>query len=235
MRNVTSINADNVARVWERIAAAADRAGRSADDVRLVAITKYVGPDEARALMEAGCRDLGESRPQELWRKAEALYGDSVSWHMVGHLQRNKTRRTIRLIASLHSGDSERLMRAVSEAAIDLPTPLPVLLEVNVSGDVQKHGFAPGELVECVHRLIELPGIEIRGLMAMAARGSTPETARKDFVTLRELRDRLQPQLPAHVLLNDLSMGMSGDFEVAVEEGATIVRIGSLLYEGLDP
>jgi pyridoxal phosphate enzyme (YggS family) len=234
MQSVSSIIADNVARVRERIAAAADRAGRARDEVRMVAITKYVGPDEARALLAAGCQDLGESRPQELWRKAEALRDMSVRWHLVGHLQRNKARRTIPLIASLHSGDSERLLRAVSETVSELSTPLPVLLEVNVSADVEKHGFATGELEKCLHRLVELPGIEIRGLMAMAARDSTEETARKDFVALRRLRDQLRPHLPTDVSLSELSMGMSRDFEVAVEEGATIVRIGSLLFEGLD-
>lgn len=234
MPNVATMIADNVARVRERIAAAADRSGRSVDDVRLVAITKYVGPDEARALFAAGCDDLGESRPQELWRKVDALRGEPIRWHMVGHLQRNKARRTIPLIKCLQSGDSERLLTAVSEIARQSPAPLPVLLEVNVSGDEAKHGFAPGELESCLPSLVGLPGIEIQGLMAMAARGSSAESARKDFIALRELRDRLRTQLPPDVSLDDLSMGMSGDYEVAVEEGATIVRIGSLLYEGLD-
>jgi pyridoxal phosphate enzyme (YggS family) len=234
MVDAASIIADNVARVRERIAAAAERAGRSADDVRLVAITKYVGPDETRALVASGCRDLGESRPQELWRKADALRDEPIRWHMVGHLQRNKARRTVPLITCLQSADSERLLSTVSDIARPSSAPLPVLLEVNVSGDDAKHGFEPHDLESCLERVVELPGIEIRGLMAMAARGSTAASARKNFATLRELRDRFRSQLPADISLNDLSMGMSGDFEVAVEEGATIVRIGSLLYEGLD-
>jgi pyridoxal phosphate enzyme (YggS family) len=234
MVHIAARIADNVARVRERIAAAADRAGRSADDVQLVAVTKYVGPDEARALLAAGCLDLGESRPQELWRKAEVLRDEAVRWHMVGHLQRNKVRRTLPMISWLHSGDSQRLVEAVAEAARQSSTRLPILLEVNVSGETAKHGFAPDELERCLPGLLGLPGIEVRGLMAMAAYGSTGESARRDFVTLRELRDRLQRQVPAGVSLDHLSMGMSGDFEVAVEEGATIVRIGSLLFEGLD-
>jgi pyridoxal phosphate enzyme (YggS family) len=153
---------------------------------------------------------------------------------MVGHLQRNKVRRTVELIDFLHSGDSERLVRAVAEASQAGHVRLPVLLEVNVSGDAAKHGFAPGELENAFQQLVALPGIAVRGLMAMAALDSTADTARKDFVALRELRDRLQQQAPPGVSLDELSMGMSGDFEAAIEEGATIVRIGSLLFEGLD-
>jgi pyridoxal phosphate enzyme (YggS family) len=233
MAELATVISDNVARLRERIAAAAQRSGRSGNDVSLVAVTKYVGVDEAKALVAAGCHDLGESRPQELWRKAEALRGEPIQWHLVGHLQQNKVRRTLPLISMLHSGDSRRLVSTVSEEAAQAGTSLPVLFEVNVSGDAAKHGFAPDEIESEFAHLAGLPGLEVRGLMTMAAFGTSGETARRDFVALRELRDRLQRVAPPNVSLHDLSMGMSGDFETAVEEGATIVRVGSLLFEGL--
>ena len=234
MAQLTEILADNIARVRERMATAAQRSGRAADEITLVAVTKYVGVDETRALIAAGCHELAESRPQQLWQKAEQLSGEPIHWHMVGHLQRNKIRRTVPLISLLHSGDSDRLLTTVAAEGGPAGRALPVLLEVNVSGDSAKHGLTPDETEPVLQRLAKLPGIQIRGLMAMAAYGSTGDSARRDFAALRELRDRLRQVAPSQVSLDDLSMGMSGDFEEAIEEGATLVRVGSLLFEGLD-
>jgi pyridoxal phosphate enzyme (YggS family) len=234
--------AENLARVREQIAAAEARAGRPAGSVKLVAVTKYVGPAEAAALVQAGCADLGESRPQELWRKAEALVHLPIRWHLIGHLQRNKVRRTLPHLALLHSGDSERLLSELDSAQFsrnaagvrdDAIAKLPVLLEVNISGDADKHGFSPGELVALAPRLASFSHLEFRGLMAMASLSGGHERARADFAALRTLRDELRTHLPAEISLAELSMGMSGDFEVAIEEGATIVRIGSALFEGV--
>jgi len=227
--------AANVAGIRQRIAVAAARGGRDAADVTLVAVTKYVGLAETRALIAAGCRDLGESRPQELWAKAEAIDDPGVRWHMIGHLQRNKVRRTLPVAWLTHAGDSVRLLDEVARLAGELGgEPARVLLEVNVSGDAAKHGFAPDEVEPALPRLAELPHVAIRGLMAMAGLDGDLAAARRDFAALRALRDRLTSNCPTGIVLDELSMGMSRDFEVAIEEGATLVRVGSALYEGLD-
>lgn len=225
--------AENVARVQDRIAAAAERSGRSASDVSLVAVTKYVGPDEVRALVAVGCRNFGESRPQELWRKADALRDASIHWHLIGHLQRNKIRRTLPMVSMIHSGDSERLFSAVDEHCKQTSRTMDLLLAVNISGDESKHGFAPSELEASFAAMASLESVRIRGLMAMASATGGLGRARQDFEKLRQLRDRLVPLCPPTMTLNELSMGMSGDFEVAIEEGATIVRVGSELFKGL--
>ena len=235
MSNVAAKIADNVDRTRDRIAAAAEGSGRAGDEITMVAVTKYVGVDQVRALVAAGCRDIGENRPQELWRKAEALEDESVAWHLVGHLQRNKVRRTLPLISMLHSGDSQRLLAAVDAASVDRGQRTPVLVEVNVSGDPSKHGFQPDEVETLLSELVGYHNLEIRGLMTMAGLEGGREQARVDFVTLRNLRDRLRRVCPPRISLDELSMGMSRDFDVAIEAGATIVRIGSALFEGIQP
>lgn len=222
--------AENLARVKDQIAAAAQRSGRSPADVKLVAVTKYVGADGTRLLVEAGCRDLGESRPQDLWSKAEALNDLSVNWHMIGHLQRNKVRRTVPLIECLQSGDSLRLLQAVDRQAQEINRVLSVLIEINISRDPTKHGFAPDELEPLLADVAQLEGLQVRGLMCMAGLETDAEGARREFAALRELRDGLRGSCPTNVSLDELSMGMSRDFEVAIEEGATLVRIGSALF-----
>lgn len=224
---------DNLARVRERIAAAARRAGRSPSDVTLVAVTKYADAATARRLALAGCRDLGEARPQELWRKAQALADIGVRWHLVGHLQRNKIARTLPLVWLIHSADSLRLLEALESQAAAAAAPVNVLLEVNISGEPAKTGLPVDDAGPLVDRLAELPHVEVRGLMTMAAREGDLDAARRDFARLRALRDALCARTGGRLALAELSMGMSGDFEAAIEEGATIVRIGSALFEGL--
>lgn len=233
MRDLSRRLAENLSRVRGRMAEAALRSGRTADAVTLVAVTKYVDAETARALVAAGCRDLGESRPQELWHKAEALAEAAVRWHLVGHLQRNKVARTLPLAVLLHSGDSVRLLESIDVEASRLGRTVPLLLEVNVSGDAAKHGFRPDEVERLAEQLVRLTHVEVRGLMAMAGREGDLAAARRDFAALRCLRDRLQTVWPERLRLAELSMGMSGDFEAAIEEGATIVRVGSALFEGL--
>ena len=224
--------AHNLAAVRERIAAAAARAGRDAAGITLVGVTKYVDAEAARALVAAGCADLGENRPQELWNKAEALAGLPVRWHLVGHLQRNKVRRTLPLVSLIHSADSLRLIAAIEQTAAELGRRVPVLLEVNVSGEPAKHGFAPAEIEPLLPELAGCRHAEVGGLMCMAALEGGPDAARRDFAALRQLRDRLRANCPAEISLDELSMGMSGDYEAAVAEGATLVRIGSALFAG---
>lgn len=219
--------------VEERIAAACRRAGRPRQDVTLVAVTKTVTPEVAGLLAETRYLDLGESRPQELWHKA-ALLPATVRWHLIGHLQRNKLERTLPRVHLIHSGDSWRLLRALDEAAACQGRAVPVLLEVNASREANKHGFAPEELPDLVGTLAALRHVSIRGLMTMATYEEDPERCRPTFALVHELRDRLRGQFGPPHALDALSMGMSNDFEVAIEEGATLVRIGTALFEGLE-
>lgn len=226
--------ADNLASVRRRISEAADRTGRSASEIALVAVTKYASAETARQLAELGCTDLGESRPQELWAKAEALPHRDVRWHLIGHLQRNKAQHTAPLVSLVHSGDSLRILEALDASAASFGRRLSVLLEVNVSGEEAKHGFRPDEIEPNLSAIAALDNLNVRGLMCMAGLDVDLATARRQFAGLRELREWLRTVAPPTIGLEELSMGMSGDFEVAIEEGATMVRIGSALFEGLE-
>lgn len=228
-----SVVAHNLAQVRERIAAAALRSGRDPAAIRLVAVTKYAQTESIAALLDAGCNDLGESRPQQLWQRAAEFADRGVRWHMIGHLQRNKVARTLPLVSLVHSCDSLRIAAAIDAAAQTLTQPVDVLLEVNISGDPAKGGFATDDVEPALAQLAAFEHLRIRGLMAMAGKPDDDAAARVDFRRLRELRDRLRPNCPASVTLDELSMGMSGDYEIAIEEGATIVRVGSALFEGI--
>jgi pyridoxal phosphate enzyme (YggS family) len=229
--------AENLQRVRTAIGEAARTSGRDPAEITIVAVTKYVGVEQVRALIQAGCRDLGESRPQELWSKAESLRSlptdPPLRWHLVGHLQRNKISRTLPLVWRIHSVDSVRLLESLEQEAAAQGQAASILLEVNISADTAKHGFSPEELAGLVPRLREFPHVRVYGLMGMAALEGGRDRARQDFARLRQLRDQLQPICPAGVSLADLSMGMSQDYDLAIAEGATIVRIGSALFEGV--
>lgn len=220
---------ERLASVRGRIADACKRVGRDAAAVTLVAATKTVSPEVAAVAVELGIRDLAESRPQELWKKAAAV--PTARWHLIGHLQRNKIDRTVPLVTLMHSVDSERVLEALAEFGSKHGTTVPVLLEVNCSREAAKGGFSPGEVPAICDKAVSLSGISLRGLMTMAAYSDNPEDARPVFAELRRLRDDLRSRTGLE--LPELSMGMSGDFEVAVEEGATLVRIGTTLFEGL--
>lgn len=225
--------ADNLRRVQERIATAAERCGRSASEVTLVAVTKYVDSELARAVAAAGCLDLGEARPQELLAKAEALSDLPIRWHLIGHLQRNKAKKVVALGALIHSGDSLRLLAELNSLAGAEQRTLEVLLEINISGDETKHGFAPHEVEPLLPELATLEHLRINGLMAMSGYHASLDQAAGQFEQVRQLRDRLAAVAPPNMPLAHLSMGMSDDFEVAIASGATLVRVGSALYEGL--
>jgi hypothetical protein len=223
----------HLAEIRVRISEAARRSGRAAEHIKLVAVTKSVGNAEIRALVEAGCTTLGESRPQQLWEKAAALAGLPIRWHLIGHLQRNKVRRSLPLVEMIQSADSPELIAALERHAAESGLYVPILLEVNVSGEAAKHGLRPDLLKPLLAELAVCRYVEVRGLMCMAGLEGGPSEARRDFSALRELRDRLRGDCPETIRLDELSMGMSGDFEMAIEEGATIVRVGSALFEGL--
>ena len=222
----------NVARIHDRIRAASERAGRSLDEVRLVAVTKYATPEVVQALVSMGTTRLGESRPQRLWELGETLSGD-IEWHLIGHLQRNKVARTLPFVHLVHSVDSERLLREINKSATAREAVANCLLEVNISGDESKHGWRAEEVAAALETASRLNGIQIQGLMTMAARAGGVSRAAHDFEQLRQLRDALQAGCPEAVSLDELSMGMSSDFEVAIEHGATLVRVGSALFEGI--
>jgi pyridoxal phosphate enzyme (YggS family) len=186
-------------------------------------------------LFEAGVADLGESRPQELWRKAEALADSNVQWHLIGHLQRNKVKRTLHCFPFVHSVDSLRLLEEISRESSGSIKALNVLLEVNVSGDAAKQGLAPYEVESLFPAIIKLAHVQVGGLMTMSGLDSGPDQTRREFAALRDLAERLKPKCSHNIRLDELSMGMSDDFEIAIEEGATMVRVGSALFEGVKP
>ena len=224
----------NLDSVRARIALATERAGRPDNSVTLVAVTKYVDQTIIRELVSVGCTDLGESRPQAFWGKAQALDDLDVRWHFIGHLQRNKLKRTLPISDLIHSVDSLRLLRAINEQQKELSSMRrrPVLLEVNISGDDSKHGFSPDTLTEAIELSLTMEHIDLRGLMGMAGYGTSRLEAKGDFAKLSSLRGDMLSQFPGN-LLPELSMGMSGDFEEAIAEGATLVRVGSALFEGI--
>jgi len=231
---------DAIASVRDRIAAACRAAGRPAESVTLVAVTKSVSADVTRLVVEAGVVDLAESRPQSIWAKAEALatVQPAPRWHLIGNLQRNKVQRTVPLLAMLQTLDSLRLLEAINSAAERVPAgePLPceALVEVNLTADPGRSGAAIAAVPALVRAAAASPAVRLRGLMGMAGRpDAAAADARRDFAGLRMLRDELTATLPEVGMLAELSMGMSGDFEAAILEGATIVRIGSALFEGL--
>jgi pyridoxal phosphate enzyme (YggS family) len=213
--------ASRIAAVRERIARSCERAGRSPDDVTLIAVTKTHGADPIAAACAAGLRDFGENRVQEALPKIAALRDAGITprWHLVGHLQTNKVRAAIDAFDILHSVDSERLARVISERAAQ---PVPVLLEVNTGGEQSKFGVAPQEAGTLAEIIGGLPNVELRGLMTVAPQTDHPEDARPAFSLLRQLRDAIG--------LRELSMGMTDDFEVAVEEGSTFVRVGRAIF-----
>ena len=221
---------ERLAVVETRLQNACLRAGRRRDQVTLVAVTKTVSSEVAALLPELGVFDLGENRPQELWRKAATLPKE-VRWHLIGHLQRNKIEMTLPLVHRIHSVDSLRLLDALESAAAKQQRTLPILLEINASGEASKQGLASAEMSVLLPRLKELRNVQVTGLMTMAAFVENPEDCRSTFATLRWLRDRLRQETSS---ITDLSMGMSNDFEIAIEEGATLVRLGSVLFEGID-
>jgi PLP dependent protein len=217
----------DLAAVRARIAAAAARAGRSGADVRLVAVTKGHPLERAREAAAAGLADLGESRVQEALAKQAAWPDAPVRWHLVGHLQRNKARLAVGRFALIHSLDSIRLADALEAAAAAAGAVQDVLVEVNVAREPQKTGALPEEAPALVAHAAGLPHLAVRGLITIAPYGAAPDVQHRVFGELRRLRDGLAT---SSLELAVLSMGMSDDFEAAVEEGSTMVRLGTILF-----
>ncbi len=227
MNAVAPSLAERLRDVGERLAAAARRAGRDAGEVSLIGVTKTVPPEVIREAVGLGLRHLGENRVQEAQAKIAEL-GRLARWHLVGHLQSNKARRAVELFDVVHSVDGRGLAAELSRRALERGVRLPVLVEVNVSGEATKFGVTPEGLPELAEVVRGLPGLELRGLMTVERPVERAEDARPDFVRLRQLREACERRLG--VPLPELSMGMSQDFEVAVEEGATWVRVGTAIF-----
>jgi pyridoxal phosphate enzyme (YggS family) len=225
--------AGNIARIQEQISVAAKVAGRSPESVTLVAVTKTRSPSEIVAAYRAGVRHFGENRIGEAEGKLPALDLEGVTWHMVGHLQSRKARRAVGLFDRIDSVDSVRLAQRLDRLAEERGVVLPVLIEVNVSGEASKYGLPLSDrtgLDAAVAEIVSLPHLEVDGLMTVAFIAEDAEAVRPVFARLRTLRDELRAQFP-EAKWRHLSMGMSGDFDVAVQEGATMVRIGRAVFD----
>ena len=222
---------DNWSVVRDEVAAATAASGRTPDEVTVIGVTKYVDAAYTAMLIQAGCVDLGENRPQVLWSKAESPgFPSNLRWHMIGHLQTNKVRRLLRYQPLIHSVDSERLLGVIAKESVAREVKTRVLLEVNISGDAEKTGMSATQLEELMQQPIP-EGVEVVGLMAMAGLAADSGQIQRQFDAVRELRDHLVTA--SGLALPELSMGMSGDFQQAIRAGATMVRIGSRLFEGL--
>jgi hypothetical protein len=217
----------NLSKIKDRIKNSAEKSGRSAADVTLVAVTKTRSLTEIEELKKTGVLVVGESRIQELAEKHDFLK-ERFAIHFIGHLQTNKVKQAVRMVKMIQSIDSVRLLSAVDDACGALGVVMPVLLQVNASLEEQKHGFEPGDLPDALEQSTHLKNISVQGLMTMAMLTGETEKIRGVFRSLRMLRDDLKKKGFA---LSELSMGMSGDFEIAIEEGATMVRVGSALFE----
>ncbi|MDO4631050.1 MAG: YggS family pyridoxal phosphate-dependent enzyme [Corynebacterium sp.] len=223
----------NYLAVAERIAAAADRADRHPEDVRLITVSKTFPVSQALLAVSAGMTVLGENRPQELAEKATEFQNrgiTDVTWCAIGHLQRNKAKEIAQFASEFHALDSLRLAEALQHRLELADRTLDVFIQVNTSHEEQKGGFAPEAVAEFLPQVAQLDRLRVRGLMTMAAFSPEEKIVRPSFVQLRKLRDELAPTAPAGVQLQELSMGMSGDFEWAIAEGATSVRVGTAIF-----
>ncbi len=220
--------ARNLETVNRRIAAACQRAARPVHDVTLVAVTKTLGADTVRLVCELGLRDIGENRVQEAHEKIVALHDLPLRWHMIGHLQGNKAALAADLFQMVQSVDSAELAERLNRRALAGGRRLPVLLEVNIGEEPAKFGFGD-DLIAAAESIVSLTGLDVQGLMTVAPMVAEPEQARVYFRRLRLLRDQLRTICP-QLALPHLSMGMTDDFETAIEEGATIIRLGRALF-----
>jgi pyridoxal phosphate enzyme (YggS family) len=221
--------AENLARIKEQIAEAAMRSGRTPDSVKLVGVTKTVDVVRIKEAVSAGLQILGENYVQEARDKITEVGGE-VSWHFVGRLQTNKAKYAVKLFDMIQTVDSFKLAKELNRRAQPLGRIIPIIIQVNLASEVSKGGVEPPECITLIKQISELANLQIRGLMTMPPFFDQPERARPYFAQLRELSQEIaRAQLP-RVEMNELSMGMSGDFETAIEEGATLVRVGTAIF-----
>jgi pyridoxal phosphate enzyme (YggS family) len=220
---------ENLEMVKERIVQACTRAGREPGDVTLVAVTKTVGPERIREAVEAGVKVIGENRVQEAEAKMDALQGE-VAWHMVGHLQRNKARKAVEMFDMIQSVDSRRLAGELSKRSAEAGRVLDVLVEVNTSGEETKFGIRPEATLDLLGEISTLPNIAVKGLMTIGSFTDDEKVIRGCFSTLRGLAEEARRACIPKVEMRYLSMGMTSDFELAIEEGSDMVRIGTAIF-----
>jgi len=222
---------ENLARVRERVRRAAERAGRDPAEITIVAVTKGVDAATVQAALELGITDIGENRVQEARDKFARLQMEpGVRRHMIGHLQTNKVRQALALFDVIHSLDRPELAAELSRRATALGRVVPVLVQVNVAREPTKHGLEPEKVLDFIREAAKLPGLRIEGLMTIAPLTNDPETVRPVFRRLRELSRQVEEAGIEGVRMQCLSMGMTNDFEVAVEEGSTCIRVGTALF-----
>lgn len=226
---------ENFRRVQDRIAAACKRSGRRQEEVTLVAVSKTVAPKRIRSAYDAGLRHFGENRVQEADAKRPLLSDLTATWHLIGHLQSNKAKSARELFHWVHSVDSLRLAERLDKAAVCEGDRLPVLIEVNLAQEATKSGASESEVMTLAGQISSLRTLELRGLMAIPPFFEDPEQSRPFFRRLRELAKRIETAHFDNVSALELSMGMSHDFEIAIEEGATIVRVGTAIFGSRQP
>ena len=224
---------ENIRQIRKRMDEACQRAGRDPSKVRLIAVSKTKPASMVQEAYDGGMRDFGENHPQEIRDKAPVLPAD-VRWHMIGHLQRNKVKYVIRSAYMIHSLDSLALAEEISRQAVKAGRVMPVLAEVNVGGEESKYGLRPEDTEAFLRSVSGLPGISVQGLMTVAPPAAGPEDNREVFRRLRNLSIDIGHKNIDNIFMSELSMGMTGDFEAAIEEGATMVRVGTAIFGARD-
>lgn len=220
---------ENLANVNENIRRACEKSGRPTEDVTLIAVSKTKPVSMLREIYDAGVRDFGENKVQEICEKYEQLPGD-VKWHMIGHLQRNKVRQIIDKVCMIHSVDTYRLAEEINIQAKKHRVVMPILVEVNIADEQTKFGISKDDAMLLVEEIAHLDGLRIQGLMAVAPYVDDPEENRKYFREIKQLAVDIQAKRLDNVDMSMLSMGMTGDYAVAIEEGATMVRVGTAIF-----
>jgi len=223
---------ENIELVKSRIAESASKAGSPTETIRLVAVSKTVTVEKIIEAREAGADLFGENRVQEALEKIERLGQGGPDWHFIGHLQKNKVNQILGRFDLIHSVDSAALALVINEKSLARNLITSILIQVNVSGETSKFGMAPNELESALRTLSKLPAVRVEGLMTIPPYAPDPEKSRNVFARLRELRDQIARLGMEGICMKELSMGMSNDFAVAIEEGATLVRIGSAIFGG---
>lgn len=221
---------DNIDHVEKKIAEACERAGRPRESVQLIAVSKTKPVPDLMEALNYGHNVFGENKVQEIRDKVEAMGTEGIHWHMIGHLQANKVKYLIGVVDLIHSVDNDKLAAEIEKQAAKHDVVMDVLCEVNMAGEETKFGLKPEETMDFVKRISELPHLKIRGLMTIAPYTEDPESNRVYFKGLRELKDRINAEHIPGVDMDTLSMGMTGDYEVAIEEGATLVRVGTGIF-----
>jgi len=221
--------ADNVKTLKQRIARCCEKAGRHADAVKLICVTKQASIEDIVEVVRLGVTDIGENRVQDALEKYRAI-GDKVTWHLIGHLQTNKVKDAVRIFSLIHSVDSVKVAYEIDKEAKKINKVQDVLVQVNTSGEATKYGIAPEAAIDMIKEISSYQNINIKGLMTMAPEVDNPESVRPHFRALRELLDKINERRTTNDERRTLSMGMTNDFEVAIEEGATLVRVGRAIF-----